>query len=1135
MRNSIPTNDLELPTVSSTATANNDLLNDSHDERLELTAAPAWLGKVALLSGLLSLVMFIALPFLPVNQVQSQLNWPQNNTVESVNAPLMSYTPQSLTMDIPLSTAENLRDGENMIVGTLPTDSEKPTARGLIVRANDQGDVEVVVRSKRLMELTSAEIAALGPDAKLHIHLTDELSTANIVDGSQDITESIDEDLRPQVTGIYTELQSNTPANGMSVNVEINSRFTSSPTIIKYAAMYLGALFALVALYCIWRIDRLDGRGRVRWLEKGSFKPRPTDFIVGAVLLYWHIFGANTSDDGFILTMGRASHDSTYMANYYRWFGVPESPFGAPYYDLLAFLSSISTASTFMRLPALCAALGIWFIISRMALPILGKGIARRKVAVLSAAFMFLAFWLPYNNGLRPEPIVALGALSTWVLFERAIATRRLFPAAIGTIIAAFTLACGPTGLMAVAALLAGLSGVLRIMYQRTASFGKSKVFAWAAMLLPFFAAGFSVLIAVFGDQTLMTVLESTSVRGEKGPALSWYHEFVRYQTLLQQTVDGSFSRRFPVLFMLFALAAVVAATLRANRVPTAKFGPSQRLVLIMLGTFFFLCFTPTKWSHHFGIFAGLGAVTAALGAVSLSYFALRSRKVQTLLLGASLFIFAIALAGTNGWWYTSSYAIPWWDKTIQLAGIEAGTVMLGIALVVLLIGAIQSFRGDFRYMEAEADGLSEQAAEDARAGKVSKRFAGAASAPIAVLCAITVLVSSASFAKAFVSQYPAYSVGLGNLRTLTGDRCALANDVLVETNTGDSFLQPISGTLGDSLEAEPARGFAPNRIPTELTADVPHTATSTSLTNETAQDGVDPNADENSDDGTTTGRRATEGVNGSNINLPFELDYNQIPVLGSYTETNQDYAETTTEWYELPAATEEAPLIVVSVAGRVAHVDINGIEEDGQKVALQYGKRNGNNVEELGEVQMYDIGPAPTWRNLRFPLADLPPEADVVRLNVVDDDLDPDMWVAFTPPRVPSMDTLNNVVADAPAVLDWSVPLQFPCQQPFRHYAGVAEIPEYRVSPDTGGKVTGTGFQDFSGGGIMGTAEAVNYRVLMSTYSKNDWNRDWGSLEKLVTRPNSEGDTPAVAEIETETITRSGLWYPGPMNIETE
>ena len=44
---------------------------------------------------------------------------------------------------------------------------------------------------------------------------------------------------------------------------------------------------------------------------------------------------------------------------------------------------------------------------------------------------MFLAFWLPLNNGLRPEPIIALGILLTWCSVERGVATSRLLPVAI--------------------------------------------------------------------------------------------------------------------------------------------------------------------------------------------------------------------------------------------------------------------------------------------------------------------------------------------------------------------------------------------------------------------------------------------------------------------------------------------------------------------------------------------------------------------------------------------------------------------------------------------------------------------------------------------------------------------------------
>ena len=51
------------------------------------------------------------------------------------------------------------------------------------------------------------------------------------------------------------------------------------------------------------RMDRLDGRSSRRFLPAGFWKFRPLDGVVGFVLLYWHIWGANTSDDGYTMTV----------------------------------------------------------------------------------------------------------------------------------------------------------------------------------------------------------------------------------------------------------------------------------------------------------------------------------------------------------------------------------------------------------------------------------------------------------------------------------------------------------------------------------------------------------------------------------------------------------------------------------------------------------------------------------------------------------------------------------------------------------------------------------------------------------------------------------------------------------------
>ena len=1110
--------------------------------------APGWLKNVAIISGLLGFVLFLLTPFLPVNQTQSSLSWPQGDTLTSVNAPLVSYAPERLDISIPVDEAlDNLRDGQTLLLSTLPADSTDATSRGLFVRSWD-GGLDVVVRNQVPFELTAEEVEALADDAVLTITST-EAETVAEIPGTKHRGIIEEEDVRPQVTGLYTEIDGADGATdslidaGLSADIEINSRFTSAPSALKYVTMFGGLASLLVALWALHRMDRLDGRSARRFLPAGWWRLRPLDGVVGAVLAFWHIFGANTSDDGFILTMARVSGNADYMANYYRWFGVPESPFGSPFYDMLALFTQVSTASVWMRVPALLSGLIIWFVLSREILPRLGARIDGRRVAHWTAAMMFLAFWLPYNNGTRPEPIIAMVALLTWASFERAIATSRLLPAAVGVILATIALGAGPTGLMAVAALLASLSSLIRIVYRRLPLLGagegasrSSVTGAVAAMVAPFLASGTAILLAVFGDQTLASVLESIRVRSAKGPALNWYEEWVRYQTLMEQTVDGSLTRRFAVLMMFLALAIVIAAILRNGRVPGAAKDPSLRLVLIIFGTMFFMMFTPTKWTHHFGVYAGIAGALAALAAVALSGLAVRSPRARTLMIGAVLFILAISLAGINGWWYVSSFGIPWFDKTVQYQAVEASTIMLFIALAVLVIGVLQSFLGSIRTARAETHGtVDELAAEEAAATTRRSRFAGLAAAPIAVACALITIFSMASFAKGFVSQTPAYSIGLGNLRSLTGNTCSLANDAMVETNSNDAFLTPVGGVpLGESLESEDNRGFEANNLPPTINQDAVDTASVGAIADADNAGGSDEATGQET--GNTGGTRADVGVNGSRARLPFDLDYTRVPVVGSWTSGPQYPASITTSWYEVPEYSEEAPLIVVSAAGRIEHHDINGVLHDGQELLLEYGTRGADGrVTDVEEIELLDIGPQPSWRNLRLPLDALPEGANVIRIVATDLSLDPEQWLAFTPPRVPTLDSLDNVIgSEKPGLLDWSVALQFPCQRTFDHYAGVAEIPEYRISPDHPGKTTLTPFQDYDGGGVMGTAEAVNYSYEPPSYTARDWHRDWGSIEMYQLRTNSAGEAPVEAEIDYEVIQRSGWWKPSEMNIAT-
>ena len=1136
--------------------------------------APSWLRLLATISGLIGFVLLAAVPLLPINQTQSSFEWPQNDSLSAVNAPLISVAPEEIDATIPLRATDMLREGEDLLYSTVPPGSKEATSRGMFVYANDKS-LSVTSLDEVILTLNEQEVRALDDDATIEISATEDGTTVSV--GSH--SETTEDDVRPQVTGVYTEI-ADTPENtqaltdaGLSISTEINSRFTSSPSAVKLFAMLGGVAMVLLSLFSLWRIDRLDGR-RISFMPSTWKQVRPLDGVVAAILGFWHIFGANTSDDGFILTMGRVSDNATYMANYYRWYGVPESPFGSPFYDLVALMAQIWPASIFMRLTSLVAALVVWFILSREILPRFGQGINDRRVAHWTAAMMFLAFWLPYNNGIRPEPIVAMGIMLTWASFERSIATSRLLAAAVGTIIATLTLGAGPTGLFAVGIFLVCLPSLFSIISSRVPSLGGGAR-GWIALIAPFLVSGTAILAVVFGDQSFAAVMESIRVRSEVGPSLPWYSEYVRYATLFEPSADGSITRRFAVFTMLFSLALVGYSFLKKRSVANAPVGPTQRLMLIVALSMFFLMFTPTKWTHHFGIYAGVAGVIAALGAVVLFQIAMRSPRARTFAIAAVVLLLAISMSGWNAWWYVSSFGVPWWDRNVQFRGIEANAVILLLGLIILAIGVVQSLRHNYRARRAKEDGTFEEFKAES-ADRVS-RSASIMSAPIALACAAMVAFSTLTFAKAYIDQYPAYSVGQGNIGSLTGQECALADEALVETNTNESFLQPVKGELRDSLAAsqEDSVGFDPNGIPESIeednvssaavgvigdaTEDSSDSADSAAAGSDPSQGGASAGSetkeansggsdgaesqdssekDSNETESSTTGGgiRESVGVNGSSMQLPFNLDYNQIPVLGSYDPAQSSGAKTTTEWFELPEDKANAPLLVVSAAGRIEHHDVNNIKQDGLEFVLEYGTYDNGEVTNIGEAEMSDVGATPKWRNLRYPLEDLPAEADVVRFTAVDDSLDEEDWVAFTPPRVPELSPISKEIdSQTPGLLDWSVAFQFPCQRSFDHYGGVTEIPEFRILPDGAAQTSLTDFQSYSGGGAMSTAEAVNFSYEIPSYLDKDWTRDWGSIEKYELRTNSEGTPPAEAEIDYEEITRTGWWKNSEMKIRPE
>lgn len=1127
-------------------------------------------------------------------------------------------------------------------------------------------------------------------------------------------------DVRPQIVGVFTELDRGRLGDAR-LHAEIDARFSSSPSGWKLAAIIGAVLCTLVALICLHRSDLRDGRRTRRLLPMRWWRFRAVDAAVAGVLVVWHVIGANSSDDGYILTMARSAREAGYTANYYRWFQVAEAPFGWPY-EVLAWMSRVSEAGVWMRLPALLAGLVCWLVLSREVLPRLG--VAVNRWAVWTGALVFLSIWLPYNNGLRPEPLVAVGVLVTWCSMERAVATRRLLPAAIAVLVAAFALAAGPTGLICTAALLAASRPVLRTIVARSGSTPSG----YATLLAPIAAAGTLVLVVVFADQTLATVLEATRVRQLVGPDMSWFEERTRWDTLLSVNPDGSLARRFGILAMLLCLIIGVLTTLRHGRVPRTARGPVTRLLAVVFMALLLMMFTPTKWTHHFGVYAGLAAALAAVTAIALSRKIIHTAYVRTLFTAAVLFLLAVSLTGSNGWWYVSGYGVPWPDRAPTLDNISLSTLALTATAATLLFALYQYYReprpdergtqtptgdhnsqsrtsecearrdsaehdsapadsqrGDhsptlehhdqpaadnprtsergnpvadkhgapFPDIDIDSDGEPRASEADGRVPSAGKRpatgrFKLAPIAPLTLVAAALVLFEVGSLASAAISQYPAYSVGLSNLRALTGNPCAMADDVLVETNTADSLLTPYTGTIADSLAAANT-GFTPNGVgslapdpgpgqssappsgsgpgggapgsgpgpnggvagppqggpsaggpgapsgpapsgsagalgdgqsgtapdgPTGAAPSGPNGATAgpapgvpapgggagpsnpgsnggTPGQPNGAVPGGPPSGNEvprganggaagapaGPSDGTPAagpgrgaptgvpgpgngaptgaagpGGAGIAGVNGSTVALPFGLAPERTPVLGSYAVGEPRASKLVTQWFRMDlAAVQRDPayrVLILTVAGRIEGVGPDGAPMPGQRLRVEFGREAGGTFSLLGEATPPSVGGAPGWRNLPIALDRIPLGTDAVRL-VTEGEPDPMQWVALTPPRLPKLTTLNTMVGEEnPVLADWHVGLAFPCQRPFDHRAGVAEMPIWRILPDKLNAQVSETWQGDTGGGPLGWTGMLMRSQSIPSYLADDWTRDWGELQRLtrlITAPPAE------------------------------
>jgi hypothetical protein len=443
----------------------------------------------------------------------------------------------------------------------------------------------------------------------------------------------------------------------------------------------------------------------------GRWRPRLVDAVVVVALLSWLYLAPMTDDDGYYSAMSADVPFAGYVPNYYQIFNQGFTPFSWPYYLLSWWQQQAGFSPVALRVPSVVCGLLTWFAVRMFVARCPGVTFPWREhrwlafASRIALAVAFLAWWLPYDVGTRPEPYTAVFAAAALAVVAEGVDRRRMDLLALAVGLGGVGLMTAPTGFICLAPLLAATPTAWRVIRARSSHWWEIPP-RWLVVIAP----GALGAVAGFADGTYGDFVRSQQIFAPIQRADTWYLEFQRYANLLNETSRfGTYAKRTAVLLCLLALVwfLVTAVIARVRDLPVP-----QRLMLSGWTTvlaFVLLLPTPSKPSHHFGAIAGVGAPFLALilvagpGLVRASVRTVRARDgkvpVPAVLASAAAAIAVIALAGhgRNRWGFMWGLGMPSWLDYPSVKGFFFDQpVWWALILVVLAVAValVTTWRG---------------------------------------------------------------------------------------------------------------------------------------------------------------------------------------------------------------------------------------------------------------------------------------------------------------------------------------------------------------------------------------------------------------------------------------------------------
>ncbi len=769
---------------------------------------------MTLLVGVLGIALAVALPLAPVMADRTTVSWPQQGAQPvSTTAFFVPYRPAELHAEVPCTAVQAaLGVGSRTTVLATTVVPEAGAALGLVI--DTEGNRVRVL-------LNGRQVRAIDPAASGCAVQVDSDDAGTTVTTDAGVMRLPDEPV-PEVFAFTTELTPEQSA-GSSVTARTRTWFESAPTATKTAMM---SAYGTLALVSLGLLARAATRSPARPLTRAADSAPPgrrtvramVDAAVVAALSVWAVIGPQTDDDGYATMTLRNGLSSGDIGNYYRWFNASEAPFTLVQH-LVQPLTTLSLAPLWLRLPSYLVGVAAWFVITRgvlgAALPVLARMPAVRALGALC----FLAWWLPYNLGLRPEPFVALAVAAVLALLLRGTAPARngLLQVGAAALIAGISLALTPSGVLVFAPVLVLLPRVWRVLTAAGETRGRAAWSAVAGRIALLGCLASSGLVVMFADQTWHAVGKATELHREIGPSHEWHEELVRYGLLLGGGSAGTATKRLPVLLTIALMLIAAVLIVRRAREPAGVRDAHVVLACVAAG-FVLLLLTPSKWSHHFGSLAGLGVPFLVVAVVLVLQTAKRRSGDRAVvvagLTGGGLTVLAVALSfsGMNAWYLYSNLAMPWSTIPISPLGVPLGNPVLWVLLGVTAVGSA-------------AVGARRHHTERHAAASAAVTASSALLAMVGLGASIGVLAVSFSVAPLRQAEAGSYSLAAQNLAHLTGSSCGIADKVQVLPDVPGGPLRP--SEPGGSLD-----GFVRNDgyLPVEPPVNAPGTGSATLL-----------------------------------------------------------------------------------------------------------------------------------------------------------------------------------------------------------------------------------------------------------------------------------------------------------------